>query len=235
MGAVLVDRYEPLHCENLYARARNRIRSHVRNDTARPSGHTPRMAGSTTEHATLTEWLEQVGAHHDVVSWAAPFGEAWAAALSQCPRGDWLLGIGTKLGAPHRSVVTAAAECARTCLDIVPDDEPLPADSLEVVLRWARDEATEEEVRQCIAKLEAADPPDPAVAAAVSAALAAACSVLEAEHAPGAPANAAQATVFAVGDCAMMAALRHAQSSCADIVRAQLDFPTLVAELSQRR
>jgi len=193
------------------------------------------MTGPTTEHATLADWLEQVGAHHDVVTWAAPFGEAWAAALAQCPRGDWLLGIGTKLGAPHRAVTIAAVECARTCLDIVPDDEPRPAHGLEVVLRWTRDEADLGEVRECIATLEAADPPDPAVGAAMFAALAAASSVLDAEHAPGAAANAAQATVFAVGDCAMMAALRHAQSSCADIVRERLDFPALVAAISRRR
>lgn len=186
------------------------------------------MTDGTTDRPTLAAWLEHVGAHHDVVRWAEPFGQAWAAALAQCPRGDWLLGIGTKLDAPHQAVVVAAVECARTCLDIVPDDEPLPAESLETVMGWTRGEADLEQVQASMAKLESADPPDPAVAAAVAAALAACTSVVEPEHAPGAAANAAQATVFAVGDCAMMAALRHAQTTCADIVRAQLDFPALV-------
>jgi hypothetical protein len=172
--------------------------------------------------ASLSRWLETHGAHHDVVTWAAPFGDDWARAWTECPRGDWLLGLAARRGVDPRAVVRAACACARLALEYVPDDEARPRAAIEAAERWVEghDDDPAERLRAQRAVEAAVElAPDPAVAAAATAALAALASVEAPEQAATAAASTAQAAVLDAGDCAMMSALAYAQSACADRVR----------------
>ena len=69
-----------------------------------------------------------------------------------CKRGDWMLWlIGRLSGEPgsdrRKKLVTTACECARLSLKYIPDGELRPLKAIETAEKWARDEATLEEVR----------------------------------------------------------------------------------------
>ncbi len=175
---------------------------------------------------SLGDWLQATGAHHDVVEWAGAFGADWTSAWASCPRGDWLLGIAGRLGADRRALALAAVDAVREALDFVPEDEPRPARALGVVERWARGEATETQCRDAVASLEDS-PPDPAIAMVFIAAQAAAMTPEDPDAAASAAANAAQAAILGVADCAMMAAVGHAHDAAARCVRERIPFESL--------
>ncbi|MBX3274728.1 MAG: hypothetical protein KF729_30960 [Sandaracinaceae bacterium] len=175
-------------------------------------------------------WLEAQGAHHDVVRWARPFGEDWPRAWDECPRGDWLLGVAARAGADGRAITRAACACARFALPYLPDAEERPRVALDALERYVEGGEPPADHAALDAALEAAvdGAPDPAVAAAAMAALAALRSVAHPEDAPLAASSAVQAALLDAGDCALVAAMRHAQASCADLVRTHLARPPLV-------
>lgn len=179
--------------------------------------------------ADVSGWLEAAGAHHDVVEWARPYGADWARAWSECPRGDWLLGIAARAGADPRAVVAGACACARFALEYVPEHEARPAAAIAAAERWLAGEGDPaERARLAIEAEEAVDrAPDPAVASAAMAALAALRSVQAPEEAAHSAASAVQAALLDAGDCAVMAAMRHAQVACADLVREHVPRPAL--------
>jgi hypothetical protein len=93
--------------------------------------------------------LTRLGACPPALDWALdrrgqPARRVWNA----CPRGDWLLWLAAKLEVDRRLVVLAACDCARLALkhlSTVGDARPHIA--IETAERWARGEATIEEVR----------------------------------------------------------------------------------------
>jgi len=176
-------------------------------------------------------WLEDAGAHHDVVTWAKPFGADFERAWRECPRGDWLLGIAARAGADRAAIVRGAIECARFALEYLPDGEPRPAAALDAAGAWLDGADDPAARRRALADVEAAidAAPDPAVAAAASAALAALSSVDSPDDAPGAVSGAVQAALMDAGDCAMMSAAAYAQQTCADHVRAHVPTPAFDA------
>ncbi|HJL20390.1 MAG TPA: hypothetical protein RMH99_32280 [Sandaracinaceae bacterium LLY-WYZ-13_1] len=179
---------------------------------------------------TLAEWLAANGAHHDVVTWARPYGDDWAKAWAECPRGDWLLGLAARRGVERARLVRAACACARLALDHVADDEARPLAAIEAAERWADGEDDPESRRVAARDADAAidGAPDPAVAAAATAALAALGSIERPGEAASAAAAVAQASVLDAGECAMMSALAYAQSTCADRVRERIELDAIV-------
>ncbi len=167
---------------------------------------------------TVADWLRSKGAVHDVVTWAARYGDDWQRALSECPRGDWLLGIAVKLGADPKRVVSAACACAREASSIADDERTTRA--IEAAERWARGEGAIDDATLTAAERAVDEADDPAVAAARTAGLAAARAVREPGDAAFAAAATAQALLLATGECAQLTAASYAMHKCAEHVRA---------------
>ena len=126
-----------------------------------------------------------------------------------CERGDWLLWLASRMvGEPgwhtRQEVVLAACACAETVLKYVPAEEDRPQVAIETARKWARGEATNEEI---IAALKA-------VNAALEATYAATYAAVYAVYAVYAAANAANVAVNAA-----------TQKDLADIVRIHLKEP----------
>ena len=145
----------------------------------------------TTTLNDLRPALALLGACHEGREWVATQPDA-ATAWATCPRGDWLVWL---LGALHvrgyvsrQTLVLAACACAETVLRHVPAGEDLPRLAIEAARRWARGEATVEEVRA--AANTAAD-------AATRAAVAAADAAAVRNAVPWATVETALATVSA--------------------------------------
>lgn len=177
------------------------------------------------------------GAHHDVVKWAEPFGDDWARAFRECPRGDWLLGLAARRGVDRRAVVRAACACARLGLAYLPDGDRRPLAAIEAAERYADgndDPAARAEAKRAV-EIAVDVAPDPTVAAAAAAALAAISSVESPDQAAAAAVAVAQAAVLDAGDCAMLSALTYTQSACADRVRDHVSVDAIAPKVSSRR
>jgi hypothetical protein len=147
---------------------------------------------------TLNRTFMLLGACHEGREWVATQPDA-ATAWATCPRGDWLVWL---LGALHvrgyvsrQTLVLAACACAETVLRHVPAGEDLPRLAIEAARRWARGEATVEEVRA--AANTAADAATRAAVAAADAAVAAADAAAVRNAVPWATVETALATVSA--------------------------------------
>ena len=192
-----------------------------------------------TEH-----WSEKIpkDACEEAVDWART-QPTLAAAWAKCTRGDWMLWLlaqGTKQGSEHhKRLVLCACACARLSLEYVPIGEERPRKAIEAAERWARGEATIEEVRAAAdnvcwaaayraqaAALSAQIAADSAWAAADSSARAVADSARAAANSAKAAAYSAEAAIYsaetaayssagAVADIARTVTLKQ----CADIVR----------------
>jgi hypothetical protein len=131
----------------------------------------------------LDRLLKELGACGDARRWAR--GRTLAAAWEECRRADRMLWLARRMaGDPGwptvREAVLAAAACAETALPFAGPGRPVCEDALATARRWARGEATQEELRA------ASD-------AAAHAAHAAYAAAEGAANAAGAPANAAYA------------------------------------------
>jgi hypothetical protein len=177
--------------------------------------------------AALARWLEEQGAHHDIVEWAQPYDVDWEHAWNECPRGDWLLALAAKCGVERSPLVRAACACAELAVDYLPEDEPRPNAALDAAQRWL--DGNRESRDAALADVERAigEAPDAAVAAAAMAAFAALRSIDAPEEAATAAAAVVQAAVADAGHCAMMAAMSYAQRTCADRVRQHVPFSAI--------
>lgn len=106
--------------------------------------------------------LRKLNACEDAVTFASNY-DTLQAAWDACPRGDWLLWFAGKMAGPPEGegrLVLAACECARQALPIFekryPDDKR-PRVCIETAEKWARGEATIEEVRKARNAAAAAD------------------------------------------------------------------------------
>lgn len=190
--------------------------------------------------ASIHAWLKEQGAHNDFVAWAERFGSDVSALWETCPRGDWLLALASRLGAPQRLLVLAACGCAKPALEHLPKEHAAVGACLDELRAWAKSERpplTTEQIEAMRATLEAArdTAQDPAQAEAALAALATLETVGDPGFAASAAAFAAQATMVSAADCAMLEALRFAQHESAEAVRAALSAALIATLWSQRK
>ena len=148
----------------------------------------------------ITHWsrrLKALGACKDAVDWAKKqpsFPEAWAS----CERGDWMLWLaGTMCDKPdwptRQELVLVACDCAELSLKYVKKGEDRPRVAIETARKWAKGEATIQEVREARRATDAAYAAAGAATAAAYAADAVAYATAAA-YAADAAADAAAAT-----------------------------------------
>jgi hypothetical protein len=182
--------------------------------------------------SAIPDRLRALGAHQDVISWAAPFGDDWHALFLACPRADWLLGLAARLGAQRVLLVRAAASCCRVGLAYLPDSSAPVDAALQAAEAWSGDpEGTALCAAQSVHLQAFASSDDAVTDSVVQAALATLATIASPEAAAHAAACTAHAAVLASGDCAMTSALRFTQERCADLVRAVLQ-PAELARLA---
>lgn len=89
----------------------------------------------------VDEVLEQLGMHPELVAWSSSrtgLLQLW----EECPRGDWLLALATRVGVDRRLVVAAAGDCAQMAQCFIPRTDTRPAMALAMAQKWTEDEAT---------------------------------------------------------------------------------------------
>jgi hypothetical protein len=188
---------------------------------------------------SIHAWLIREGAHHDFVEWAKRFEGDVGALWHACPRGDWLLALAGRLGAPPRLLVLGACGCAEIAIEHVPPEHAAVGQRLAQLRAWAASAApplVTAEIEAMRRDLEAARDAatDASYAEAALAALAALETVGDPAFAASAAAFAAQAAMVSVADCAMLEALRFAQHESAEAVRTALPS-ALIADLWSQR
>ncbi len=168
----------------------------------------------------LATVLRALEACDEALSWAAPFGARWEDALEACRDRRWLTWLAGALlrrGHLRREVlVLCACACARLALRHVPAGQDCAQRAIETAERWARGQATSDDVRAardaayaaaaCAARYSRAVAYAYA-AAAYAAAAAAAADGAAAAAADGA-ADAADAAA-AAADAALLATVRR--------------------------
>lgn len=188
-------------------------------------------------------WLHAEGAQGDVIDGiralvgAAPPADRWPLLWATCPRGDWLLGLATRLGAPRVALVRGAIGCAR--IAVTEDDaraDPLLRNGLDLLAladRWTEGNATDDALRAATAALEAAagGATSPATDAAVRAVLAVGMGLDDRDVLAGAAAFAAESMMMATLDCGMPLVMSYAHGKCADAVRAAVPWAVAKALL----
>jgi hypothetical protein len=103
----------------------------------------------TDKGKTFDRYLAELGAPLDLLEFArdhADLPAAWAA----CQRGDWLLWLAARLArspAEQRAVVQAAAACARSALDRLPQVDPRLRHAIDAAETWALGVLPAEDVR----------------------------------------------------------------------------------------
>lgn len=155
----------------------------------------------TTKTATWIDGLTALRACNEAVIWARGY-DSLDAAWAACERGDWMLWLLGRLSDEPESdarkkLVLCACACARTALPFVRAREERPLRCIKTAEKWARGEATIDEVREArrAAYAAAAAYADADAAAAYAAAAAAAaryqslkaCADIVRAHYPQAP------------------------------------------------
>lgn len=171
-------------------------------------------------------FLAQEGAQRDVVEGLRKIGSDWKTLWTDCPRGDWLLGIAVRLGVDRHALVRASIGCARTAVDLFEGPEARAV--LDVADRWTRGEATDADVASAKRDLDAASKRivDPSVDAAARSALAVAMGIVDRDTdvLPSAAAFAAEATLVSTIDCGLEMAMGWAHGKTADAVRTAIPW-----------
>jgi hypothetical protein len=170
----------------------------------------------------LRQFLENKFACRSAMDW---LGERDSAQMwAECDRADWLLWWAGHT-VPRQELVLAACDCAELALRFVPEREQRPRLAIETARRWARSEATVEEVTAAYAAAYAADAAAYAARAADAAAYAAARAADAAAYAAKAAAYAAKAAYAAAraADAAAYAAkAAYAAARAAEVQMCQL-------------
>jgi hypothetical protein len=176
---------------------------------------------------TFTAKLKQLGACDDALEWVATQPDA-ETAWATCPRHEWLMWL---LGELHirgaltrQTLVLAACAAAETALPHVLAGEERPRVAIETALRWARGEATVEEVRVASADADAYY----ARAAARAARAAAHAAARAAAHAAAAAAYYAYYAYYAA-DAADAA---DADATVCDAIRSAVPWEVVEAALA---
>ena len=140
---------------------------------------------------------------------ACPEAIEWASeqknqkqAWNDCERGDWMLWLLGKLsGKPEsqkrKKLVLAACECSRLSLKYIQKDEKRPLIAIETAEKWAKGNATIEEVKKAATAASAA-------ATTAASAAAAAYAAYAASYAAAAAASYAAAEKETLKQCAII-------------------------------
>lgn len=92
--------------------------------------------------------------HHLKRLGACAEGRTWvgrrdlATAWAECERADHMLWLAGMAGVNHQTLVLAAAACAETALEFVPEGEDRPRLAIEAAKAWAND-PTEANLQRC--------------------------------------------------------------------------------------
>ncbi len=181
-------------------------------------------------------WLRESGAQGDVIDGlrgivdaTAPGESRWRRLWTECPRGDWLLGIASRLGVDHRMLVTAAIACAKTALEPSDPDTRAARELLDVAQRWTQGDASTDDVGAATKVLEEASTraPSPAVDAALRAALAVGMGIEDRDVLAGAPACAAESMMMVTLDCGMPLVMSYAHGKGAEAVRRAIPWTSI--------
>ena len=187
---------------------------------------------------TLARSLRAIRACGETIAWAKDY-KTLGAAWKVCERGDWMLWLcgqmeGTKGWPTRQQIVLVCCDCAELSLPIYekkcPGDER-PRTAIETARKWAKGDASIEDVRSDAA--DAAYAADAAAAAAAYAAYAAAADAYAAPYAAAAAADAyAAAAAYAAADAypaPYAAAARTTRlRECADLCRKGLKIPETI-------
>ncbi len=173
--------------------------------------------------------LIKLEACNSAVDWYndRPSDQAW----QDCPRGDWMLWIATRLGVDHKLLVAAVCDCIDTILHHVPDDELRPRQAIETVRRWIKGEASLNEVR---AASDAASNAATSYAAYNAANAASYAATYNASHIASYAANPASYAANAASYIATAGDSTKAEKIMADIVRKRIPWETIRNVLDQR-
>ena len=171
-------------------------------------------------------WLSAHEAQRDVLDGLARF-TTWESLWTECPRGDWLLGIAERIGANHTDLVRAALACAR-----IADPEDQASRFLDLVDEWLAGPESEQGDTKIAAATHALDAalataPDPASDASMRAAIAVGMGIADRAVLPSAPAAAVESIMMASIDCGFELAMRWAHDKTATAVRTALPWSTI--------
>lgn len=165
-------------------------------------------------------WLSAHEAQRDVIDGLSRF-TTWESLWSECPRGDWLLGIAERIGVEHTHLVKAAVACAR-----VADPEEQSTAMLDLVDGWLAGRVTSEAIAKATHALDTAlaTAPDPASDASMRTAIAVGMGIADRKVLPSAPAAAVESIMMASIDCGFELAMRWAHDKTAKAVRDALPW-----------
>ena len=172
-----------------------------------------------TDYPDYIKRIVELGACSDALEWLlTEFPPSLATAWAACQRGDWMLWLaGHVVGPPGDSsripLVLAACDCAEPALVHVPAWEDRPRLAIDTARRWARGEATLDDVRT--AALNASIAYAVTSYSAPCTAAAAAVIGIEAWH------HASSAALWSVDKAGRAVAMAR----CADIVRRHYHTP----------
>jgi hypothetical protein len=185
-----------------------------------------RAFAATKATRTVAARIKHLEPCQNATKWAKGYTSP-VKAWRECQRGDWMLWLVGKVSGPPESegrkkLVLCACECARLALPIFENrylNDGRVRKCIETAERWAKGEATIEELRQ------ARSAADADAAAAADAADAAAYAYAAAAYA--AAAYAAYADAYAYADARALA-----RAECADIVRKHYPKPPTLREVA---
>ena len=184
------------------------------------------------EQLLVLDLLKKHNACPEATEWVRASDKPTAREIwESCERGDWALWIAARLEIDRKLIVTAACLCARQSLVHVRPGEDRPRIAIETAERWARGEATIEEVREARrAAAGAAAAAYAAYAAYAAAYAAAAADAADAAYATDA-AYAAAAADAAAAAAAAAAARRKSLAESARLVRSVITWDALEAKI----
>jgi hypothetical protein len=190
-----------------------------------------RAFAATKATRTVAARIKHLEPCQDATKWAKGYTSP-VKAWRECQRGDWMLWLVGKVSGPPESegrkkLVLCACECARLALPIFENrylNDGRVRKCIETAERWAKGEATIEELRQARSAAYAA------YAAAAYAAYVAADAADAYAAAYAAAAYAADA--YAADAYAADAARAKALAECADIVRKHYPKPPTLWEVA---
>jgi len=195
----------------------------------------------------FAEKLKSINACSQAVEWVGRRG--LRTAWRDCPRGDWMLWLATRVNVDRRLVVRAACDCARLALQYVPFGEDRPRLVIEIAEAWCDGKVaanTSSDASAVYAAVgaayyaayyaSAADAAVDAVRAADAAAYAvrAAYAAARAVRAADAAVYAAAYAACAAGSTNAAYAVRAADAKCAALVRKRISVNVVEAAIRRR-
>jgi len=166
---------------------------------------------------TFHELLTELDACEEAIHWARDM--TIEQIVEQCPRGDWLLWLASKVKIDHRKLTLAKGHCANTVRHLIKDNSSLNA--VDTAIAYGEGKVAYEEL--AAASADAAAAAAYAAGSAYAAASAAASAAYAAASAAASAADAAYAAAYpsAYADAYAGAAAADAAAYCANHAKNQ--------------